>query len=400
MQNNGKMKSTSLFWSDNWWIEDGEAWFVGGDYTAIFRVNLYTKECCYIAEIPEKIPYAFRKYPRCVLCEKDLYCLPDIGNRIWIYHVDSQQFFEIPLDIPNEVRVGIYGFWKWKDSLFLYSNGLQRLIEVDLKNRSIKWMTAITDEKDKKVVSLIRIDSSLWGVSPDSNKVYEYQLDTGVKRRFALSEVQGSLRTICHDGKCFWLSGDRREIYIWNPHNGETKILDHLPDSFGIYNFGEPIEKFLDCKKMQYETPAFLYSVCVNDTVWFIPFLTNHILYGDKNTHEIKELWIDGEDDEYGCIDKRRMQAKYCLEYVQDEFIGVYSYKNGIMYRIDTNKKEVVEDKYYLIDTECIPLDGRTVHEIDGLSLSLLLQSKLKEKRENAMKSGISVGEQIYRKSK
>ena len=61
---------SSFFWSDNWHIENGKAWFVDGERNVLFCLNLEKKECEYIKEIPDSDKNTFRLNPKCMKCNK------------------------------------------------------------------------------------------------------------------------------------------------------------------------------------------------------------------------------------------------------------------------------------------------------------------------------------------
>ena len=65
-------------WSDNWWIEDNNAWFVDGERDVLLKLNFLTNQCEFIKKIPNDEKKTFRQNPRCIKYHNDIVCLTDI----------------------------------------------------------------------------------------------------------------------------------------------------------------------------------------------------------------------------------------------------------------------------------------------------------------------------------
>ena len=157
-----------------------------------------------------------------------------------------------------------------------------------------------------------------------------------------LSMIHSGLRTLTECGGKFWLSGRKKEIYIWEKEKNNFKILNSFPKGFGIYNFENKSDKLLDCESKEYGTFTFLTSIPAGDYIWFIPFQTNQILYIDKITNEINAFEIQEEDEDIKSIKSREMNCKYILQYIiKERYIGLYSLKNETILEIDAETMEI-----------------------------------------------------------
>lgn len=97
-------KNTGNFvWSDNWWVEDNKAWFVGGNYNILFCCDLISSRCEAVACIPTESKSKFRRNPLCIKSKNYVYCMPDIGSSIWIYDIKKDNIHEILCDNPENV---------------------------------------------------------------------------------------------------------------------------------------------------------------------------------------------------------------------------------------------------------------------------------------------------------
>ena len=145
---------------------------------------------------------------------------------------------------------------------------------------------------------------------------------------------------MCHDGEKFWLSGYCKEVYIWDSLTNKINIVNGFPRDFGIYDFTEETDGKANCIASEYKRFAFIHSVTLGENIWFIPYITNKIIYVNKYTYQIHTFEVNEEDEtKESILSRRNLWYKYLLEYVKDErYLGLYSIKNNCMMEIDTVK--------------------------------------------------------------
>ena len=332
-------------WSDNWWIEDNNAWFVDGERDVLLKLNFLTNQCEFIKKIPNDERKTFRQNPRCIKYHNDIVCLTDIGQCIWIYH--CEQFEKIEIKNPNGVRILINNFWIFENKLYAVSAGLKQIIEINVEERRIDNYFDLYDS-NIQIAGSVRVGEKIFIVSSISNQIYEFDLITKKTIMHELSEINDKLYAICFDGDKFWLSGYNRAIYCWNKDTDSVRILNNFPDEFGIYDFTGESENILDCKKRVYDTPTFKNIKFVGKYVWFIPFKTNDILYIGVDTYEIVNLDIKEENENKHSLLMNSMAHKYLMMYIRKKrYIGIFSFKNKVVFEIDTVDLQV-EIKNYL----------------------------------------------------
>lgn len=357
----------SLFtWGDNWWIEGNRAWFVSGMHNMLFDVNLETNECESAVCIPEEADSKFRLTSLCIKCGDDIFCLPDVGNNIWVYSICSGTFSKISIRNPDKTRLGLRDFWKYGNKLFAVSNGLGKIIEINISERRIDNYYELCGEEsaakgvkdgafEDKIKKSIRAGRSIYSLSNPYGVVCRFDLMTKKIVAYNIPDIGRRFYAFCFDGEKFWLGGYRKEIYVWDKEKDAIAIIDGFPKGFGIYDFSEDTDGKADCESEEYETPAFLYSLAVGGYVWFVPFKTNKIIYGDKKTHEIRVFEVPEEDEtRENLIGRRDLPCKYILEYVKgDRYIGLFSLKNNCILEIDAVEK-TYRIKHYDLSAKCM----------------------------------------------
>lgn len=341
-------KDNTFIWSDNWWIEESEAWFVDGMRDILFNMDLKTNKYKYIATIPNKNSYKFRLNPRCIKCNNDIFCFPDLGNLIWIYQLDKQEFQYIEIENPDKVRISIFNFWKHKNKIFAVASGLNKIIEINIIEKRIDEYHSLVGEKNNIGKSVI-FNNEIYGIISNTNRIFQFNLETKKFDIFILENIDENLFTISFDGDKFWFSGYSKKIYIWDKNNNTIKRIDEFPGKFGIYNFKNKIDELIDYELERYSTPTFIDSNVAGRYIWFIPFQTNKIIHIDKKTLKISFFEIEGEKETKRSLLKNHMFARYLVEYLRDgRYIGLFSFKDNCIIEIDTFEMKSKEKCYFL----------------------------------------------------
>lgn len=387
-------------WSDNWQIEGDKAWFVSGMHNILICLDLNTKECASAVSIPEEALSKCRLTPYCMKCGDDIFCMPDTGKSIWIYNLKENGFSEIVLQNPEKVRLTIYDFWMHDNKLFAVSNGLGRIIEIDIKNRKLETSYMLCEDGIRKS---IKVGTDIYSLLKDKAEICQFDLIKKTVTTYKLPDTGRKYSTFCFDGEKFWLSGYGKEIYIWKKNENTLKTITGFPKDFGIYNFSKETNGEIDCVKKEYELPAFLFSVAAGDYVWFIPFQTNKIMYADKKTYQLHAFEVDGENEtKQSLLGRIALGSKYILEYVrEDRYIGLFSIKNNYILEIDAigQKKEI---KKYTFSDKCIRemkeiFSESTLSESDGVHREIFKSILLGQNGKGREKPESNNGLKLYK---
>lgn len=355
-------KKNEVIWSTNWCIDEGIAWFIDGQRDTLFHVDLESMECEYVAKLPNLEKDKYLLNPLCIKIGNKIFCMPDKGSNIWIYDIKKQSFKKIAINNQNKTRFLITDFWEYENRLVILSRGLKKIIEIDADNGVITNYYTICDDIEEELAKSIKVGSDIYCVSTRANRIYQFNLISKNTIIHTISGIEGGINTICFDGDKFWMSGCRKEIYIWEKKNNSVEILRSLPDQFGIYNFEGTGEGVLDCEATVYNTFAFCYAVIIGQNVWFIPSQTNKIVYVDKDTYQIFDFVVEMEEETRESLSKNDLAIKYYPEYVSDNrYIGLFSVKNRYILEIDALKLKS-KVKSYVFSNNCFQ---KFIHDIN-----------------------------------
>lgn len=346
-------------WSDNWWIEENNAWFVDGERDVLYKLNLLTNQYKAVKELPNIEEIKFRQNPRCIKYKDYIVCMPDLGRYIWIYKFN--QFRKIEINNLNNKRIEINNFWVFEERLFAISVGLKQIIEINVEKQRIDNYYSLS-VPNAKIGNSIKVGEKIFIVSVISSQVYEFNLYTKEVITHELATVNDKLYAICFDGRKFWLSGYNKAVYIWSPEKNTIEVIEDFPEGFGIYDYSAKTNNLLDNKTIIYETPIFKDIKSVGKYIWFIPFQTNKILYVEKKSSKFFELDIIEENETKESLIRNYMAHKYLVLYINKErYIGLFSLKNSSVLEIDTESLRVENKKYFFSDQN---LDKVFLHRI------------------------------------
>lgn len=326
-------KNNEFLWGDKWNVEDNTAWFVPGNVNVLCCADLDSNYYKIVASFPGYLKGGFRLNSNCVKYDNVIFCIPNYGEYLWCYDLSTGISTKVEIANPNQGRIGILDFWKHNNSLWAVSTGLKQILEIDMNSKKVLSYYEITDQKDEVIARSAKSESCIYITSATKGRIYEFNINIREIKIKDFPLIKNGLQTISANENKVWLSGLKREIYIWGRNNNEIDILKKFPSDFGIYNFDGKEKIFLDRTSTEYDMPAFTESIVAGKYIWFIPFQTNQILYVDSNTNEINVFAIEEEEENEKSIENREMKAKYVLQYVyEDRYIGLYSLKNEVIY--------------------------------------------------------------------
>ena len=397
-------ENNELFvWGDNWWIENEEAWFVWGMKNILCYVNMNSGKGKFFKLIPDMSKSLFRLTPYCIKYNDDIYCMPVYGKSIWIYNINCCRFDEICINGSNSILLNIRDFWKFDNKIYMVSNGLGQILEIDPSVKKIENCYCIHNVGE--ITKSVKVGVSIFSLFGESGDIYQFDLVKKEVFLYKLPDIRRKFSTFCFDGKNFWLSGFRKEIYVWDKEENKVTILDNFPKEFGIYDFSKETDGVANCIIDEYEKSTFAYSTVVEEKVWFIPYCTNKILYVNKCTYQLYVFEIDEErETKESILERSSLGYKYLLNYVKDNrYIGLFSIKNQSVLEIDSVelKYKYKQFDYHISERlikECFDLYNGVFYE--GDVWNRVVYNRMMQLKDNNIHNirSKSVGSDIYKK--
>lgn len=398
-----KNKYSLSIWADNQWIEDYSTWFVWGKENILCHFDSKTDDCELLTQIPDTLHSKFRLTPFCMKYHDDIYCMPGYGKSIWIYNTISRKFDEIYINGSDGVILNMRDFWEYENKIYVVSNGLGQIVEIDPVVKKIENYYRLCNEGS--ISKSVKVGTKIYGLFCEIGYVYQFDLKTKEIIMYKIPDIGRKFSTFCFDGKKFWLGGFRKEIYVWDKNTNNILTINGFPKEFGIYDFSKETDGIADCITDEYKKSTFAYSTVVEEKVWFIPYCTNKIIYVNKHTYQLYVFEIDEErETKESILERSTLGYKYLLNYVKDDrYIGIYSLKNQCILEIDSVelKYEYKQFDYHISDIyvkEYADLLNNIFYEGDVWSREICNRMiQMKDNNIHNIRSK-SVGSDIYKK--
>lgn len=388
-----------MLWTDKIEIEGSKGWYGSGEINAIFEIDFDKKRYKYLTAFDNSEEDTIRKYSVCKKYKNKLFFFPVYGNKIWIYHINTQifskiddpAFFDMDCLLMNEPFI-------YNHYLYALSTKKKAVVIIDPETEQLHSIIQIPKEMENVSSDCMQSGNKLYCVSDNKGIICQIDLDSKHIELYMIPCMETGIHTISIESTDkFWLSGHEKQICIWDKQNQTSIVLKDFPEEFGIYrNIKDKL--VIDYKQEISEDVLFIDSFCLQNYMWFIPFRTNKILYVNMETHKISSLNIPNEQ-EFSNGWKRYLSHKYLVNYIhENRYIGLYSTKNGYLFEIDT-KEFLVKRIELILDTNSIneiasDFEGRAVFALEEISDLKKIFWLLRKASSDLKKT--SNGEKIY----
>lgn len=385
------------FLSDDWYIDGETAWFLYSNVGALLKYNFVTGKCEFVSIIPNEENCSFRQYIKCIKTGDDIIVLPDYGHFILFYSLKKDCWAKVEIETSKKSRLACWNYIKKGEKIYILSNGIKKVIELDIKEKKIMKYYDVSKALDDYFGSVVMTSDSFYIVSSAYLTVYIFNCLSKEVSLFNIpTNLEDNFRTICYDNKLLWLSGRKKKIYKCNTETKQLDIFEEFPNDFGIYNFANKFDHIIECELERYDVPLFIESVKLDKKVWFIPFQTNKILFLDTVTNKLNEFVILDEEETETSLKNNILGHKYLVEYIRENrYIGLYSLKNEYMIEIDSDKLN-----YRIVpfdfDNSCIEIfENKIFTEVRKMD-TIIYTEIIRDFQCNKMGKNEKIGSKIY----
>ena len=229
----------------------------------------------------------------------------------------------------------------YDERIYMFSELNRGLIIIDPVLNKIKEMFQILPDDEKISYGSTLLDEDiLYFSSSNKGLVFGYDLKAKKLAVYEIPEMENGINTIAKFNRdTLILTGCMRKIVFWSIDRGIVKCIEKLPENFGILK--KKNEEFVVYKSNVYDEPLFYKSVSLLKYIFFIPFRTNMVLFLNKETMELGEVFIPDEEEDIS-LKRRIFKCKYLVEYIrQNRYLGLYSCKNEYLIEIDAVSMQV-----------------------------------------------------------
>lgn len=324
------MQIGKFLWSDNWWLEKNKAYVCAACYGELLCIDMITGQCEILVRIPDCYIEKFRSNSYCRKYKNKVFFFPYEEKNICCYDLESKTLEQIKVGFKGRLMICMENGNTENSQIWLMEHMGKKIYQVNLEKRIVEKEYVIFPNSNSFTGCYIFAQDNLYCTA--GKGIYCIDISNGNTAMLEIAGIESELYTICYDGHNFWLSGNHEVIYVWNPIGGIVQEIKRFLDKSLLI--------FQESSIFIKNVPLFSASVSVEKYIWFIPLQCNApIIYIDKENYEVGVLEIENEQETEESVQKRENTFKYVLEYVrEDRYIGLYSYKNQVIFEIDTAK--------------------------------------------------------------
>lgn len=330
-------------WSDQWWIEGTQAWFVTAEKNVLMQYDM-EKE---IGKVLGKVPSAdgLRWNPECMKYNDEIVCFPDRGKHVWIYSLKTHEWEKITIwkgEGENKRKTCQY-ILRDGSNIYFVSRGLGQLYILDMGTKQIAEYDINIIHKNNSGIEFKGLSNGVvigryifWAFNETSYILMmdRYNHECTVRKL----ELEVQIRRIQADKDNIWIVGLDKSVYVWQPRTNALERVSNFPTTFGGY-MREDDNWAISLKNEKFLKPLFGVPVINEGFVWLIPWYGTEILYIDKRTLKIHNFLI--RDEESNVDSLNMLKCRYLINYVREErYIGIFSSKTGRQIEIDTREKK------------------------------------------------------------
>lgn len=322
------------------YAEDDDIWFVGERYPLIFQVCMDDWVVKDVIRIKDDEFKDTKQYWDLVKVQNKIVLLPSNHNKITIYHTDTHDFSCIYLESVSAVM----GYYKEGEKLYLISDS--EIIILDIEQEKINECIPIPYENIIISGRVFGIGGHIFILLIYNNQILDFCVED---KHFSCLDINCDVNgfvTGLIDDSDVWLAGCSGRIVKWNYISGKCSFYDELPDKFKSYNYkanGDFVpwtQGWTQGICLKYWYDCFM----VGDKIWFIPFLSDSLLYIEKQSNIICQ-YLFGNEEETELTVKTHQTAKFLFMGVwRKRYIKIYSTKRNIIYSIDARTLECTEE--------------------------------------------------------
>lgn len=341
------------------YVEDGDIWFVAEKYPFIFQICMEDWTVKNVITVKGKRWMNTELYWDLVKVENRIILLPINHNKIVIYHIDTNEFNYIALD-----KAASMCMWSYKEGEYLYLISRAEIVVLDILQEKISEYISIPYEGDIIIGKVFGREGHILIPLIYRNQIIDFCI---TDKSFSCLDIKydtnGYIAGL-FDGSDVWMAGCNGSIVKWNYVSGECVLYDELPEGFRSFNYEENRD-FVPWKQGWAEgicLKYWYYCFIVGDKIWFIPLLSDSLLYIDRQSNIMCQYKFENEE-ETGLGEKNFRSVKFLFMGIyRNRYIKIYSVKREVIYSIDAEMLVHTEENF---DFECVDEEkiGKIVYD-------------------------------------
>lgn len=228
-------------------VDEGEVYGAGYDFNALFRLDIMTGDCKYIAMFPEERIEARRLYTSAIVVGERIYFIPTVADNIDIYNTVTGKFTIIPIRSVDKNKYSGYHIAQkfftatlYKKYIYMLPATYPGIVRIDTTDNTLEYFDSWVEENIYSFRKSVAVDDNyLYIPSAINDIVLKFDMDSCVGQILHVGTENKGCWGICKVGEYFWMSPSGSGAIIkWNPSTGDTEEYSDYPKDFNRENYG------------------------------------------------------------------------------------------------------------------------------------------------------------------
>lgn len=394
MSGNDVCKEMQLWLEGIAQIDENTAYASCSEFNALFKVDLKTGDCTYVALFPDEKLNAKRLFIKAVFVNGKIYFIPASASAISVYDVETGTFESIIIrdDFVNEKYSRKYKFadaFIYRDTICILPATYPTVVKLNYKENTLEYFSKNMPETEYLFrPGTAQIGNKLYVPNTKDNLVLEFDMETNDIRKHYVGKNNHGSWSMVADGDYLWLIPQRHGAIVkWNYKNGDVFEYDVYPDGYVESDF---------CFTKGYKSGEHIYVLPAKANMFIKVKLTgvmeeNNLL--QLQNHEMVTYMFHLGDYEYFYKSSKESVQKSFIYYRLNRcnnFIEEWGFRF-------CNKREIYANVYFIKRANLvngIPKYRETEFGNVGLFLKAITKSLSVDKE--IEKTNIKIGEKIY----
>lgn len=228
-------------------VNEEEVYGASYDFNALFKLDIKTGSCKYMAMFPYERIESRRLYVSAIVVEENIYFIPTAADNIDVYNTVTGEFTIIPIRSVDKTKYSGYSraqkFFaatQYKKYIYMLPATYPGIVRIDTTDNTLECFDSWVGENRYSFRKSVAVDNNyLYIPSAINNIVLKFDMDNCSGQILHVGTKNKGCWGICKVGECFWMSPSGSGVILkWNPTTGDTEEYGNYPEEFNRENYG------------------------------------------------------------------------------------------------------------------------------------------------------------------
>lgn len=226
-----------------------KVWFIGDFDNWLYSISS-KGEISIEAVIPldKNVNSPYRANSYCLEENDCVYIFPDKAKTLYKYNINTKEIVQSEIKF-NSSRYSIYWGCVIDNKLWCVTFNTGELLKINLKELLIEDIFSVSSRKEHSYRGeAISVGKKIYIVERNAPYIVEFDTESETMTKLEILCGEDGFGTIQFDGEKFFLTGYKKNIYIWNNKSGEVEIISLKEMEFIVENNDKKTTRFYNSR--------------------------------------------------------------------------------------------------------------------------------------------------------